>query len=244
MHFDFYEQYKGYSNVELLKILQQPDGYQPQAIDAATRLLEERKVTIDAEPATSDTREKKIPPKGETIHLLDSFLLQEEDVKSVKWLNIFLLLVAVEYLWINYNLIRSTAPLIFCKDCKFELILSLILLVSITYTPFIFYLLIKRKSWGWILMFFTSCFGTVTKIGQIPSYYQYVSLDTVEGIVFILLMILKGAFAYYLLRKEVRDFFHVSRNTKLWTVFAVIFVLVITLIYRYGIERSFGLNTF
>ena len=45
MDFNFYEEYKSYSNFELLKILKQPADYQPAAVDAATLILKEREVS-------------------------------------------------------------------------------------------------------------------------------------------------------------------------------------------------------
>ena len=43
MDIDFHEKYKGYSNIELLKILRRPNEYQVAAVDAATRSLLQEK---------------------------------------------------------------------------------------------------------------------------------------------------------------------------------------------------------
>jgi hypothetical protein len=45
MDFDFYDQYKNYSNVELLKICKQPANFQAAAIDAAKEILKSRNVS-------------------------------------------------------------------------------------------------------------------------------------------------------------------------------------------------------
>ena len=47
MNFDFYQQYKNYSNIELLKIVKQPTDYQPAAVAVATQILNERQVTAE-----------------------------------------------------------------------------------------------------------------------------------------------------------------------------------------------------
>lgn len=45
MNFDFSKEYTRYSNVELLRIVLQPDKYQPQAVTAAKEMLATRTVT-------------------------------------------------------------------------------------------------------------------------------------------------------------------------------------------------------
>ena len=45
MKIDFRQQFKDYSNIELLKILQRSDAYQPEAVEAAGKILGERKVS-------------------------------------------------------------------------------------------------------------------------------------------------------------------------------------------------------
>ena len=42
MNFDFYEIYKDFPTTELLKIVLRPDGYEPEAVEAASRRLSER----------------------------------------------------------------------------------------------------------------------------------------------------------------------------------------------------------
>lgn len=54
MDFDFYEQYKHSSNIDLLLIVKQPGKYQPEAVDAAKMLLKERDVSEDEEQQATD----------------------------------------------------------------------------------------------------------------------------------------------------------------------------------------------
>jgi hypothetical protein len=45
MEFDFYNEFKNHSTVELLLITKEPEKYQPAALDAAEKLLRERNVS-------------------------------------------------------------------------------------------------------------------------------------------------------------------------------------------------------
>ena len=47
MNFDFYQLYKDYSNIELLKIVKRPTEYQPTAVAVATQILNERQLTTE-----------------------------------------------------------------------------------------------------------------------------------------------------------------------------------------------------
>jgi hypothetical protein len=63
MDFDFYEIYKEFSTTDLLKIVHRPDGYRPEAVNAANRRLAEREIAPDyyrpsemANPISTGTR--------------------------------------------------------------------------------------------------------------------------------------------------------------------------------------------
>ncbi|MRG47298.1 hypothetical protein GFS24_19405 [Chitinophaga sp. SYP-B3965] len=215
MKFDFYEQYKDYSNTDLQKIVQQPDAYQPEAVEAASGILKERGVT---------DKPQVLELKEQTTHLLDSFDVTEE-TKPPNLLILFLITVGMEYLWMVYNTVivfRESMPLYFI----------LLKSIDLAFTPFVFYLLWKRKSWGWILIFISTAITAVTRLIQLDLIFQYVGLDTVQGLTYIAITFLKIAFAWYLWRKEIREFFHVSKEVKFWTAVAAICILVAVAFYR------------
>src|SRR5882762_8938072 len=98
MTFNFHDKYKDYSNIELLKIVRQPNEYQTDAVDAATSILKEREISetdiqhIDAYFKEIDTKAKlksdKINSyKGKAADFLEPILKPGAEVKPVKWLN-------------------------------------------------------------------------------------------------------------------------------------------------------------
>jgi hypothetical protein len=44
MDFNFYDQFKDYSNIELLKMIKQLGAYQATTIEAATQILKDRQI--------------------------------------------------------------------------------------------------------------------------------------------------------------------------------------------------------
>ena len=59
MELDFYEIYKSFSTTELLKIVHRPDGFQPEAVEAARRHLSERDIAPEDQVAVRTFYEEK-----------------------------------------------------------------------------------------------------------------------------------------------------------------------------------------
>jgi hypothetical protein len=217
MHFDFYERYKDYPDTELQKITQQPDAYQPDAVDAAFRILKERGV-----------KEEKV----NSIHLLDSFELTEE-AKPPKLLTLFLVLLALEYLWKFYG----TAKMFFYdRLIRDTTVMVLSLILPFAYGVFVFYLLLKGKQWGWILTFVGASVTAGSSIIQLDSLFKYIGLDTVQGAAFIAITCLNLFLAIALWQKEILAFFNVTKEARRWTVLVAIGILVLLTLYRFSSE--------
>src|SRR6266487_3556660 len=99
MNFNFYDQYKNYSNIDLLKIVKQPDNYQAAAVEAATQILNERQVSetelqqVDKYFQDIDAKEQLKKDKinfykEKTVDFLEPVLKPTTEVKPHKWINI------------------------------------------------------------------------------------------------------------------------------------------------------------
>lgn len=212
MHFDFYERYKDYPDTELQKITQQPDAYQPDAIDAAFRILKERGV-----------KEEKV----NSIHLLDSFELTEE-TKPPKLLTLFLVLLVLEYLWKFYG----TAKMFFYDGLIRDTSVMLISFIPFAYGAFVFYLLLKGKPWGWILTFIGASITAGSKIIQLDSLFKYIGLDTIQGAAFMAITFMNLFLAICLWQKEILVFFNVTIKERRWSVLVALGILVLLMLYR------------
>src|SRR5689334_23281989 len=101
MQFDFYPLYKNYTTLELLKITERPDDYQPEAVATAMKVLDEREVTNEDFAALDQyfLEEKKAKNKHsgsiknleqQTTGALVSILQPEEELSLNKWLRVLL----------------------------------------------------------------------------------------------------------------------------------------------------------
>jgi len=122
MNFDFYEIYKDFPTTELLKIVFRPDGYEPEAVEAASRRLSERERTPEDQAAVQEFYEEKdreVRQKAEKIDhlkeqaadLLQPIIKPGPNISPRKWLNIFLIVLGLQYSWMLVQALqRSRVP--------------------------------------------------------------------------------------------------------------------------------------
>jgi hypothetical protein len=196
------------------------------------------------------TSEKFHEYKGKTEDLLSPLLHPTAVVNPEKWFNILLVVVGVQSVWIVLRDIRSlTAFIKFMLDCNangFEDSLrpasfwtcfsahfdffSFLQLASLIYVPIIFFLLFKRRRWGWILMFADSLFTFISSIGESWIFFKYQHIHQGETASFLAVIAIKGAFAFFLQRSEICNLFGVNNETKKNTAMVTIVVTILVLV--------------
>ena len=249
MDFNFYDRYKDHPTTELLKILKKPQDYQPAAIEAVTKILQERQVSeteveqvnqyFGGIEATARLKEEKMTAYKEKVaDFLEPVLQPQQTVDPRKWLNIFLLVVAIQYAWTLFgyisHVVRYIGYIVQCKkhgfnagsnevswwDCaesRFDIML-LFELVNLAYIPLIFYLLIKRRRWGWILLFADNLFSLLGSLSQSYIFFAYQHIHNGDMLSFLFTILLRGCFAFFLWKKMIADHFDVSKPIKVKTV--------------------------
>lgn len=236
MNFNFYDLYRVYSNVELLRIISRADEYQPEAVNAASLILKDRDVTdedlAEAEQFFADKKAKAEiieAYKSKAKDFLQPIIQPTADVKPSKWLNILLLLVALDYLWVLYHAVRDVVLYLRCDHCEFDLFFFLFSLLGIVYVPFIFFLLLKRKRWGWILLFADSGITALSRFSQMLLLFKYHGMHVGNTTTYIVAILIKAGFLIFLWRKEISDYFNVSLKAKQYTLIFLAFIAVLSL---------------
>jgi hypothetical protein len=231
MDFDFYKQYKSYSNTELLKIVRRPVQYQAAAISAATKILAERQITAEElrfvdqylkgiDVAAIAKQEKISALKDKSTDFFESVLNPGEKVDPKKWVNILLLALGIQYAWALYGTVRLLIYSFLFDRWHWD-IDTLLAYSNLLYVPLAFYLLLKRKRWGWILLFADSLFSLIARISQTHIFFKYQSLFGVDVFYYFLGRVIEAAFVYFLLRKQIADYFEITRTIKRKTVLIV-----------------------
>jgi hypothetical protein len=224
MDFDFYQQYKDYSNIDLLKIVRQPANYQLAAVAAAEEILRERQVSaedisvvdqyfLDIENSEKGKKEKIEALKNKVTDLLEPVLQPGEKIEPNKWLNILLLIIAVQYAWTLFNTTWRLIQFLQCNYCSFDITIIAALL-TLMYVPFIFFLLFKRRRWGWILLFADNLFTLISLISQSYIFFKYQSIHHGNITSYLLPILIRAAFASFLWRDSIANHFGVIHETK------------------------------
>ena len=223
MDFDFYQYYQSLGTVELLKVLDNTDDYQPGAIEAVRKILTEREITENDRNEASAQRQQVLEKERKKQEAIDAYKEKAADflqplikpgpgVTAEKWLNILLLFIALRYLWSFYHTIRSQIYFFRnCINCSLD-ILQWFQIANLIYVPVVFYLLLKRKRWGWILLFGDQVISFILGIGNLYIFFKHFAAFS-NGSEF-LPMIIEAVFIFFLWRKPIAILFGVSENAK------------------------------
>jgi hypothetical protein len=166
--------------MELLKIIKQPADYLPAAIADATQILSERQVTaeeiqivdqyfLDIDTATRAKKEEKDALKSKMADLFEPILRPSEELEPNKWVNLLLLVIAIQYAWSIFNIIRRLISFSRCFFCRVDtsIVISFSAdFLTLLYVPLIFFLVFKRRRWGWILLFADNIFSVILRASQ------------------------------------------------------------------------------
>jgi hypothetical protein len=223
MNNNFPNLFRQYSNVELLKIIQRPADYQTEAINAANEILAGRNVSeveyreVELFYEVIDLKEQQRLEKFNAINnkftdFLEPLLQPKTEIKRSKWLNVFLLFVALQFLWSIFKTIKRFINFFGCSYCLFDITYAADVL-TLFYVPVVFYLLYKRKKWGWILLFADALISGLSAILGSFALYTYSQIMPVP-------------------RGEV--------SAIVWTIFAN--VALIIFLWREDIAAHFGLT--
>jgi hypothetical protein len=248
MHFDFYQQYKDYSNIDLLKIVKRPTDYQPAAVTVATQILNERQITPeeiqhveqffqDLDSSANAKKEKLAALKNKATDFFEPVLHPSEKVEPNKWVNILLLVISIQYAWSVFNTIKQLIGFLQCDDCSFDVTLFAELL-TLLYVPLIFFLLFKRRLWGWILLFADNLFSLISRASQSYIFFKYQSIHHGDTTSFLLPVLIKAAFVFFMWRDTIANHFGVTHKTKKKTA---IIITAGTLLFILTMNLMFGL---
>lgn len=244
MDFNFRESFQAYSNVELLKIIDEADKYQPEAVDAARHILGNREVhdsdyeemngfkTVVVAPAMPNDQ-----TNGQDISaFLESLVKPENDPRIPRWINTLLLVQFLLWAWWLTGYAIYVRNITESKTWSLDAINLLRMIWPVLYIPVAGYLLYKRKRWGWILLmaFYT---GTAALTVINHAYFFFVSYFRQSGYYFfnldlprlILDWLIRAGIVWFLWKPAAAAYFNISRKAKRDTVvvsICIVFAIV------------------
>ncbi|OSZ77982.1 hypothetical protein CAP35_06855 [Chitinophagaceae bacterium IBVUCB1] len=220
MDFDFEALYAQYSNVDLLKITRQTDKYQPAAIAAANTILQQREVTqqeideVDAffrEPIVKEHYKKHIRfgLEDRIAEFVNPYSNTMTRVNPKLWWRIMLLYLAWIIIETSYD-----SYLLAIEMWGMMGPLELLKLIDPLYSVLVFYLILKRASWGWILLFVSTGILVMSAMYWLLKYRLifYENSSLLLGAV--MFLIVRITLLFFMWKEDIANYFKVTQTIK------------------------------
>ncbi len=224
MEFDFHKEYKNYKNAELLKIINHPGAYQPEAVEVARELLAGRGVaeaevdeaadTLKLESAgAEDNRQEAHVPEGGLIDFTYADETQKGKIDARMWFNVFLVAIIIQYVYALYLTIRYLVLFLKYTDGSINAY-TLLMLADLPLIPLMFVLFFRRNKWGWILLLSFSLLFLMPRISG--AYQFFMNLYTYQGNLYLYVgaTLMHGLFCYLLWQPAVAERYGITREIK------------------------------
>lgn len=224
MQFNFYGQYKAYTNNQLLEILLHENDYQEDAITAARQLLIEREVNItealaalaiplaQVPPVVTATVNKLTVPHGED--LLAEIQKEVDSPKSnFRWHLPFTILMTILYALIALGSLSNLSSYYECTSCHFDFYTAFSL-ASLIWAVLILIFLYTRKRRAWMFILSYTIFSSITSLISIYSILRYSGTFSALTVSNFISIILHGLFIYWMLRPSTTTAFNIDANVQ------------------------------
>jgi hypothetical protein len=239
---EFTEKFKTYTNTELLRIIDNPNSYQPNAIETAKKIFSERQLTEDEIRIVKDELEierqvklnkelKKRKVENKFNNIANSILeivnpIQNESSNTEKTIKIISLLFGALFLFQLYKEFGLIGFMFTDSSASWDLsmVLYFLPLIIVPIATILFY---KKRKIGWLLLTIFLTYSAVNTIGLFiltmniqPSEFK--TLDnlfpqTSLANYFFTFLFFTGII-WAISRENIRNIYKISKNMLILTV--------------------------
>lgn len=254
---DFSEKFKTYSNANLLRVIENPDDYQPQAIETAKNIFADRQLSeteikiakdeLEVERQEKLRKEQQIQAVEDKVKNIGKSVFDqinpiqkktptpEKTIKIISILfgGLFLFQLYKEFGMLRFMFTDSYA------EWDFSMVLYFLPLIIIPTATILFYM---RKKTGWLILTIFLAYSAVSAIGQFfltikmkPSGISALDdiFPQVSPITYILSFLFFGGIIWAISREKIRTIYSISKRTMILTI------SIVTLIVAFGVIISF-----
>lgn len=237
MNIDLQNLYSTYNNIELLKITNQPDQYQPEAVQIAHNILEKREVTPeDAEVANqwleqkATRKQKQAYYKQQALDAIKPIIIPGSQQLETNWYRVLMLAVSIQFGWIIIShltsLYHTINNIIHCFNYNsnnycipyYTDINTIFRILALIYLPIIIWLLYKKRKTGWIALYAERLFTLLMLISQLYIFFKYKSIHNSNYTSLLWTIVLSTAFVTYTGQQQVMAVFGVTKQIKYQTI--------------------------
>ena len=254
---EFSERFKTYSNAELLRVIENPNDYQPQAVETAKEIFAGRKLSeieikivkdeleVEKQEKLRKERQKqavedKVKNIGKSV--FDQINpIQKETPTSEKTIRIISIIFGGLFL---FQLYKEFGMLKFMftdsySEWDFSMVLYFLPLIIIPTATILFYM---RKKAGWLLLTIFLTYSAVSAIGMIiltmnRKQSGIEGLDSlfpqIPSLTYMLAFLFYSGIIWTISREKIRIIYSISKLTMTLTI------SIVTLVVALGIIRTF-----
>ncbi len=245
---DFYDKFKNFSNEHLLEIIENPNDYQPKAVQTATAVIQSRNLSQEEIEAANQENELKRSElenekrrKKEQIQLIrnklsvliNNFRPYSDSELSPNKINKYLVVVLIVY--VLFQLYQIGA--LFINMFQYNLLdyISVLFVLPTLYLCVCIFLLFRQNKYGWHLLSFFGiyhiifCLYSYLKFSGIYSGFFQISQGDLFSAFFLWCCII-----YTLNTKSIVELYQLSKENRLTSVsISLIFnCLIILVIFK------------
>lgn len=224
MEIDFYKEFSNYTTVELLIITREPEKYQSAAIKTAELLLQQRDITpserqeadehFSQQADAESIRLKRMNNyKEQVANVLEPVIVPNTPFDPAKWFRLFLWSYGLFYAWVLYKVVKAQVQFYQCENCKgYPTVWGGP--VNAIFLTIVFFLLLKNKRWGWILLMVSNISAIITGVIQLQVLYKYRNVLPISPPSMIVTLGLPVLYVVFLWRPSMAAFFGVNVRDK------------------------------
>jgi len=250
----FTESYKTLSNPELLKIVGNPEDYQPIAVEAAKVELGNRQ--LSEEELASAKAENDFEIQNKSVHIEKKKVLENKlkrfgnsaieaihpirqgTLSVIRIINILSLVFVIMFLLEIFNQFDFIKFMLTNKNAKWDFgtIIYFIPLIFIPTATFLFW---RRRKWGWILFCIFFTYSALSSVAlafklllsnraantQIDNLFPSASPSS-----FIWNIVFYGAYLWFLFRIDIREIYSIDKQTTFTTISLGVALMAFTII--------------
>jgi len=251
---EFTEKFKSYTNTELLRIIDNPDGYEPTAVETAKTIFSDRQLTeeeikiakdeleIDKqENLNKEQKKRAVEDNFKSIgkSILDNVNpIQNEILTTEKTIKIISLLFCVLFLFQLYKEFGMVSFMFTDSSANwdFSMVLYFFPLVVVPVATILFY---KRKKLGWLLltMFLTSSAVSAIGLFILTMIMKHSGFDATDNFspqtsltTYLLTFIFFAGIIWTISKENIRSVYAINKQTMLLTILITAIIIGLGLI--------------
>jgi len=237
---EFYEKFKTYSDVELLRIIENPDDYQPQAVETAKAMFSERQLSeaeiqiakneVETEKQQKQIDDEKVKNIGKSIFARIS-PIQNKKLIPENTITIISIFIGTFFFYQLYYEFSKFGALrfLFTNDYAvwhWEIIPEYLPFFLMPIVAVLFYM---QKKTGWILLTILLSRSTISAIGMFvltmvinpitpDSFFDIITPNQIPPLIYLLPFLFFLGIIWLICNEKIRNLCSISKRTMILTL--------------------------